>query len=66
MFTSVASIITVSSELREVLEVDKDYALVSCLVAPGFEFEDFELFERVDLLATYLEHKEMIERLTRS
>ncbi|RJP12420.1 cupin [Streptococcus pseudopneumoniae] len=49
-----------------VLEVDKDYALVSCLVAPGFEFEDFELFERVDLLATYLEHKEMIERLTRS
>ncbi|EID30033.1 cupin domain-containing protein, partial [Streptococcus pseudopneumoniae] len=46
--------------------VDKDYALVSCLVAPGFEFEDFELFERVDLLATYLEHKEMIERLTRS
>ncbi|TMR46742.1 cupin [Streptococcus pseudopneumoniae] len=57
---------TVSSELREVLEVDKDYALVSCLVAPGFEFEDFELFERVDLLATYLEHKEMIERLTRS
>ncbi|MBF9665086.1 cupin [Streptococcus pseudopneumoniae] len=57
---------TVSSELRGVLEVDKDYALVSCLVAPGFEFEDFELFERVDLLATYLEHKEMIERLTRS
>ncbi|EID70990.1 cupin domain protein, PF06172 protein [Streptococcus pseudopneumoniae SK674] len=55
-----------SSELRGVLEVDKDYALVSCLVAPGFEFEDFELFERVDLLATYLEHKEMIERLTRS
>ncbi|WP_061364809.1 cupin domain-containing protein, partial [Streptococcus pneumoniae] len=45
--------------------VDKDDALVSCLVAPGFEFEDFELFERVDLLATYPEHKEMIERLTR-
>ncbi|MDS8542432.1 cupin domain-containing protein [Streptococcus pneumoniae] len=45
--------------------VDKDDALVSCLVAPGFEFEDFELFERADLLATYPEHKEMIERLTR-
>lgn len=40
--------------------VDKDYALVSCLVAP-----DFELFERADLLATYPEHKEMIEHLTR-
>ncbi|MCW3742729.1 cupin domain-containing protein, partial [Burkholderia cenocepacia] len=45
--------------------VDKDDALVSCLVAPGFEFEDFELFERADLLATYPEHKEMIEHLTR-
>ncbi|HEW7195899.1 TPA: cupin domain-containing protein [Streptococcus pneumoniae] len=45
--------------------VDKDDALVSCLVVPGFEFEDFELFERADLLATYPEHKEMIEHLTR-
>ncbi|MDV5977186.1 UNVERIFIED_CONTAM: cupin domain-containing protein [Streptococcus canis] len=45
--------------------VDNGYALVSCLVAPGFEFEDFELFARADLLALYPEHKTIIERLTR-
>lgn len=45
--------------------VEKDYALVSCLVAPGFEFDDFELFKREDLLATYPEHQAIIERLTR-
>jgi predicted cupin superfamily sugar epimerase len=29
------------------------YALVSCTVAPGFDFKDFELGKRNDLLATY-------------
>ncbi|BAH81090.1 putative cupin superfamily sugar epimerase [Streptococcus dysgalactiae] len=45
--------------------VEKDYALVSCLVVPGFEFDDFELFKRADLLAAYPEHQAIIERLTR-
>lgn len=40
--------------------VEKDYALVSCLVVPGFE-----LFKRADLLAAYPEHQAIIERLTR-
>ncbi|MBG9982188.1 cupin domain-containing protein [Aerococcaceae bacterium DSM 111020] len=41
------------------------YALVSCMVAPGFEFEDFELFHREDLLAQYPDHQEIITRLTK-
>lgn len=41
------------------------YALVSCMVAPGFEFEDFELFHREDLLAQYPDHHDIIMRLTK-
>lgn len=41
------------------------YALVGCMVAPGFEFKDFELFERKDLLEKYPEFEEVILKLTR-
>lgn len=42
-----------------------DFAVVSCMVAPAFEYEDFELFSRQDLLANYPQHEEIIHRLTR-
>ncbi|AGF56369.1 hypothetical protein B0P06_005366 [Clostridium saccharoperbutylacetonicum] len=41
------------------------YALVGCMVAPGFEFKDFELFERNYLLDKYPIFKEIILKLTR-
>lgn len=41
------------------------YALVGCMVSPGFEFKDFELFERNYLLEKYPEYKETILKLTR-
>jgi len=41
------------------------FALVGCTVAPGFDFEDFELAQRAELLAKYPQHRELIERLTR-
>jgi uncharacterized protein len=41
------------------------YALVGCTVAPGFEFEDFELAKRDELSARYPQQRELIERLTR-
>ncbi len=40
------------------------YSLVGCTVSPGFEYEDFELGERESLLASYPEHRWIIERLT--
>jgi predicted cupin superfamily sugar epimerase len=40
------------------------FSLVSCAVAPGFDFRDFELFERSELLRAYPEHKEIVERLS--
>lgn len=45
--------------------VEDGYALVSCVVAPGFTYDDFELFERDNLLEEYPEHADIIERLTR-
>lgn len=46
--------------------VDNGFALVSCVVVPGFEYEDFELFKRDELIQKYPEHKEIIVKLTKS
>lgn len=40
------------------------YALVSCTVAPGFDFSDFILPTRSELLAQFPEHKELITQFT--
>lgn len=44
--------------------VEKDYSLVSFVVVPGFDFEDFKLFTKEELLKDYPEHEEIITRLT--
>ena len=38
------------------------FALVSCAVAPGFDFEDFELADPEKLEESFPEHKEVISR----
>jgi hypothetical protein len=43
----------------------KSFALVGCTVAPGFEFEDFEMGKREELARAYPQHRDVIERLTR-
>lgn len=43
--------------------VETGYALVSCTVVPGFDFENFKLFTQSDLLSSHPEHKKIIERL---
>ncbi len=43
----------------------KSFAVVGCTVAPGFDFEDFEMAKRDELVAAYPEHRKLIERLTR-
>jgi predicted cupin superfamily sugar epimerase len=40
------------------------YSLVSCVVAPGFDFRDFRLFDAEDLLQKWPEHKSIIDKLT--
>jgi predicted cupin superfamily sugar epimerase len=43
----------------------QSYALVGCTVAPGFDFDDFELPSRDVLVQQYPQHQQLIERLTR-
>jgi predicted cupin superfamily sugar epimerase len=46
------------------VEQPDSYSLVSCMVAPGFDFRDFRLYSADELLAKWPEAKEIIERLT--
>ena len=46
-----------------VLEKDS-YSLVSCSVAPGFDFTDFELFSKEDLMKYYADFEGIIDLLT--
>ncbi len=41
------------------------YTLVGCTVAPGFDFLDFELARRGELMARYPQHAHLIARYTR-
>jgi len=43
---------------------ENSYSFVSCVVAPGFDFRDFELFTSEELLKDYPDHGKVIERLT--
>jgi hypothetical protein len=41
------------------------FALVGCTVAPGFDFQDFEMARREQLVREYPEYRGVIEGLTR-
>ena len=43
----------------------KSFALAGCTVAPGFDFADFELGKRAELVRLYPHHRKLIELLTR-
>jgi predicted cupin superfamily sugar epimerase len=45
--------------------VEEGFALVGCTVAPGFDFADFELPSRGDLLRDLPQHAVIIRRLSR-
>lgn len=43
---------------------DEDtFSLVGCMVSPGFEFQDFELFTQEELLSKYPQHRDVITKL---
>lgn len=39
------------------------FSLVGCIVAPGFDFDDFELAKREELIRQFPQHKSLIEKL---
>jgi len=44
----------------------KSFILTGCSVSPGFEFSDFELAVRKDLLEKYPRHEKLIRKFTRT
>ena len=42
------------------------FCLVSCMVSPGFDYQDFEIFTEEYLLAKYPQHQAVINRLNGS
>ncbi len=46
-------------------ETTGGYTLVSCAVAPGFDFSSFELADQKKMMLSFPEHQNLIERLTR-
>ncbi len=47
------------------LEIPDTWVLAGCVVSPGFDFRDFELATRDELLRLYPMHRELIVRLIR-
>jgi uncharacterized protein len=43
--------------------VEDTFSLVGCMVSPGFDFEDFELFNQEELLEEYPRHEEIIRKM---
>ena len=43
---------------------ENGYSLMGCTVAPGFDFEDFELAETESLISIYPQHQQFIEAYT--
>ncbi|MEQ8688445.1 MAG: cupin domain-containing protein [Imperialibacter sp.] len=46
--------------------VDGKFSLVGCTVAPGFDFQDFEMADRNTLITEYPQHQSIITSLTRN
>jgi uncharacterized protein len=43
-----------------------EYSLVGCTVSPGFDFQDFEMASRAELISQFPSHETIITELTRS
>ena len=46
------------------LNAENSYSLVSCVVAPGFDFKELEMFTAEELLQEFPESRGIIEKLT--
>jgi predicted cupin superfamily sugar epimerase len=60
-----APLAVVRSGLLQAARSTGDWTLVACIVAPGFEFEDFELPLRGELERAYPDDTDLIRRYTR-
>jgi len=48
------------------LEDKKLFSLFGCTISPGFDFDDFEMGRRDELIKNFPQHSDLIKRLTKS
>lgn len=66
--------LTTSASFQVVIKADqwfaaevvdkKSYCLIGCTVSPGFEYQDFQLANRNELISQFPQHEKIISRLT--
>ena len=54
----------VKEAMNRFLKEGGKFALMGCTVAPGFDFDDYQLAKRDELLARYADQKDLILKLT--
>jgi predicted cupin superfamily sugar epimerase len=59
------AIIKAGTWFAAALDGKKSYCLLGCTVSPGFDYRDWELAKRDELVRTYPRHKKIIERYTK-
>lgn len=47
------------------VETPNSFAFIGCSLAPGFDFEDFEIAEQTKFIASYPQHTSIIKKLSR-
>lgn len=62
---SFQAVITAGNWFGARVDPPGSFSLISCTVSPGFDFTDFELAGRNDLIRQFPHHQEIIEELTR-
>ncbi|HEY8929724.1 MAG TPA: cupin domain-containing protein [Mucilaginibacter sp.] len=62
---NLSAIVTAGSWFGANIPSGSGFTLVSCAVAPGFEFTDFEMAEKARLLSMYPQHEAIINKLCR-
>lgn len=62
--TSPQQLVKANTIFGSTVDHTDSYALVSCVVAPGFDFRDFELFKAGELLPLFPKASEIIQKLT--
>lgn len=45
--------------------VEEGFGVVGCMVSPGFDYQDFALLPRAELLKSYPQHEKTIAEMTR-
>ena len=56
---------TVSAESVFSAEPLGEFSLVGCMVTPGFEFEDFRLYQEHEFLSLFPKHNQLLQFIRR-